>query len=302
MPDVRSCTWGNRTMFRGRFALAIGTVAAMLGVASVMAAPPAQSEVGWPVAVRAIDARTIRVAMPGAGIEDVRVIGVEVPDAPRPGAPDVCHGQEATTFVRTRIPGGKPLVLVADPLAGDRDDAGRLLRHVIFEADPNDPLSPEAPMVGGITAPLGLAQLLVEGGHGRAASVPSLYEVQLRMLEADAREAGRGLWSPSTCDGRVESSDPTVSAERGPVDLSVPALELPPAIRAILGTQPGMNDALKPGQAALATTIAVSANSMATTVAIMTAIPTIAANYETPRTSSRPTPVPGPRPLPAPQP
>ena len=273
-----------------------------LGASSVLAAPPAQSDVPWPIAVRAIDARTISVAMPGAGLEEVRVIGIEVPDAPRPGAPDVCHGREATTFVRTRIPGGTKLVLVADPIVGDRDEAGRLLRHVIIDADPNDPLTPEAPAGGGITAPLGLAQMVLEGGYGRASPAASLYEIQLRLLEADAREAGRGLWSPSTCDGRVESSDPTVSAERGPVDLSVPALELPPAIRAILRNQPGMNDALKPGQAALATTIAVSANSMATTVAIMTAIPTIAANYETPRTSSRPTPVPGPRPLPAPQP
>ena len=289
-------------MVRGRVALAVGTAATMLGVASVMAAPPAQSEVSWPVAVRAIDARTISVAMPGAGIEEVRVIGIEVPDAPRLGAPDACHGREATTFVRTRIPGGTKLVLIADPIVGDRDEAGRLLRHVIIDADPNDPLTPEAPASGGITAPLGLAQLLLEGGHGRASSAASLYEIQLRLLEADAREAGRGLWSPSTCDGRVESSDPTVSAERGPIDLSVPALELPPAIRAILRNQPGMNDALKPGQAAIATTIAASANSMATTVAVLTAIPSVAGSYDTPRTSSRPTPVPGPRPLPAPQP
>jgi micrococcal nuclease len=254
------------------------------------------------VAIRAIDARTITVAMPGAGLEEVRVIGVEVPSAPSPGVPNVCHGTEATTFVRTRIPGGKPLVLVADPLAGDRDDAGRLLRHVIIEADPNDPLTPEAPEAGGMTAPLGLAQMLVEGGHGRAAAVPSLYEVQLRMLEASAREAGRGLWSPVTCDGRVESGDPAVAADPGPVDVAVPTLELPPAIRAIFGNQPGVADAFKPGQAAIAAVIAASADSMATTVAIMTAIPTIAASYDTPRTSSRPTPVPGPLPLPTPRP
>ena len=284
--------------------VALVVMAAMvtLGASSVLAAPPAQSEVAWPVAVRAIDARTISVAMPGAGIEEVRVIGVEVPDAPRPGAPDACHGPEATAFVRGRIPGGTKLLLVADPLAGDRDDSGRLLRHVIIDADLNDPLTTEAPEAGGLTVPRGLAQMLLEGGHGRASPAASLYEIQLRLLEADAREAGRGLWSPSTCDGRVESSDPTVSAERGPVDLSVPSLELPPAIRAILGTQPGMNDALKPGQAAIATTIAASANSMATTVAVLTAIPSIAGSYDTPRTSSRPTPVPGPRPLPAPQP
>lgn len=289
-------------MVLARVVLAVGTAATMLGVASVMAAPPAQSEVPWPIAVRAIDARTISVSMPGAGIEEVRVIGIEVPDAPRPGVPNVCHGPEATTFVRTRIPGGTKLVLIADPLIGDRDDAGRLLRHVIIEADPNDPLTPEAPANGGITAPLGLAQMLLEGGHGRASPMSSLYEIQLRLLEADAREAGRGLWSASTCDGRVESSDPTVSAERGPVDVSVPSLELPPAIRAILGNQPGVADALKPGQAAIATTIAVSANSMATTVAVLTAIPTIAASYEAPRPASPSMSVPGPRPTPAPQP
>jgi micrococcal nuclease len=274
----------------------------MLGAASVMAAPPAQSEVAWPIAVRAIDARTISVSMPGTGLEEVRVIGIEVPDAPRPGVPDVCHGLEATTFVRTRIPGGTKLVLIADPLVGDRDDAGQLLRHIIIDADPNDPLTPEAPEAGGITAPLGLAQMLLEGGHGRAAPVPSLYEVQLRMLEAGAREAGRGLWSPDTCGGRVVTADPAVVADPGPVEVAVPSLELPPAIRAILGNQPGMNDALKPGQAAIATTIAASANSMATTVAVLTAIPSVAGSYDTSRRSTRPTPVPGPRPLPTPQP
>ena len=283
-------------------AIVAGTVATLLGAASVMAAPPAQSDVAWPFVVRAIDARTISVAMPGAGIEEVRVIGVEVPDAPRPGVPDACHGPEATAFVRARLMGGKPLVLVADPLAGDRDDAGRLLRHVIIEADPNDPLTPEAPESGGMTAPLGLAQMLIEGGHGRAAPVPSLYEVQFRMLEAGARESGRGLWSPDTCGGRVVTADSAVVAEPGPVEVAVPSLELPPAIRAILGSQPGVADAFKPGQAAIATTIAASTNSMATTAAILTAIPTIAASYDTPRTSTRSTPVPGPRPLPAPQP
>lgn len=240
--------------------------------------------------------------MPGAGLEDVRVIGVEVPDAPRPGVPDACHGLEATTFVRTRIPGGKPLVLVADTLAGDRDDAGRLLRHVILEADPNDPLTPEAPDADGMSVHLGLAQMILEGGHGRAAPVSSLFEVQMRMLEASAREAGRGLWSPETCNGRIETTDPAVAVDPGPVDVTMPSLELPPAIRAILGDRPGVADAFKPGQAAIATTIAASANSMATTAAIMTAIPTITASYETPRASSGPRPVPGPRPLPAPQP
>jgi micrococcal nuclease len=289
-------------MIRGGVAPTVVAMMTTLVASSVLAAPPVQSDVPWPIAVRAIDARTIRVAMPGAGLEEVRVIGVEVPDAPRPGAPDACHGREATTFVRTRILGGTKLVLIADPLVGDRDGAGRLLRHVILEADPNDLLTPEAPASGGITAPLGLAQMLLEGGHGRASPVTSLYEMQLRLLEADAREAGRGLWSPSTCDGRVESSDPTISAERGLVDLSVPSLELPPAIRAIFGDWPGVTDALKPGQAAVATTIAVSANSMATTVAIVTAIPTFAASYDTPRPASPSMPVPGPRPTPAPQP
>ena len=133
---------------------------------------------------------------------------------------------------------------------------------------------------------MSLAYLLVSGGYARVRALPypSIFTPQLRVAEDHARAEGAGVWSPAGCGSSLTADGITVNPEeQAAIDpqvllpITVPDLELPPAVRAILGDSPAIGSALAPGRAAVATTIAAANSSMATTFAVLTAIPTIAA-------------------------
>lgn len=272
----------------------------------------ADTDLPFFVAMRAIDPTTVEVAFPGGGFEQVRMIGIDPVGPVLPGQDTGCLAGEAKRFIQTRLPPGSPLVLVADPTQPDRDTDRRLLRHVIIYTDPNAPVVPDAVPNPMVRAPMNLAYLLVSGGLAqvRALPNPSIYTPQLRVAQETAREEGTGVWSPTVCgsspapDGHgMNPDEQAVTDPRVLLPITVPELELPPAVRALLGDSPAIDAALGPGRAAVATTIAAANSSMATTFAVLTAIPTIAATRGEPG-QARPiaTVTPPPIPLPTPEP
>lgn len=270
----------------------------------------ADTDLPFPVVVRAIDPRTLEVAIPGMGFQHVRVIGIDATGPSVPGQDTGCRVDEAKRFIQTRVPGGSPVLLVADPTQPDRDTDGRMLRHLIVETDPNAALVPDAVPDPMVRAPMNLGYLLVAGGYARVRELPnpSIYSPQLRVAEDNARAEESGIWSPSACGGSLRSDGtplkPDDSAGIDPtilLPLTVPELELPPAVRAILGHNPAIDALLAPGRAAVATTIAAANSSMATTSAVLTAIPTIAASHGGSAQSEPPAPL-TPPPLPVPTP
>ncbi|MCX5984913.1 MAG: hypothetical protein NTX54_00105 [Chloroflexi bacterium] len=69
----------------------------------------ADTDLPFPVAIRAIDQRTVEVAIPGIGLQQVRMIGI---DAARPEVQRQdtgCVADEAKRFIQTRVPGGSPV-------------------------------------------------------------------------------------------------------------------------------------------------------------------------------------------------
>lgn len=88
----------------------------------------AHTDTPFPVAIRAIDPSTAEVAVPGAGIERVRLIGTDTAGPVVPGQETGCMFDEAKRFIRTRVPGGSPVLWVANPTQPDRDADGWLLR------------------------------------------------------------------------------------------------------------------------------------------------------------------------------
>jgi micrococcal nuclease len=122
---------------------------------------------------RVVDGDTIEVTI-GAGVEDVRYIGVDTPESVAPGEPVECFGKAASRE-NERLVGGETVRLVFD--SERRDDYGRLLAYVYV-------------------GELFVNGALVEDGFARTLEIePNTSRAgRLERLEADAGREGRGLW------------------------------------------------------------------------------------------------------------
>jgi micrococcal nuclease len=126
--------------------------------------------------VRVVDGDTIRVRI-GDRIERVRYIGIDTPESVKPGTPVQCFAKRASA-ANSALVAGRRVRLVAD--VEHRDRYGRLLAYVYRE--------PDGAFVN--------AQL-VRDGFARTLTIPPnvAHAAELARLAAQARIAGRGLWS-----------------------------------------------------------------------------------------------------------
>ena len=126
--------------------------------------------------VRIVDGDTIHVRV-GGRREKVRYIGVDTPESVKPGAPVECFAERASAF-NGRLVAGERVRLVRDD--EPRDRYGRLLAYV-YRA--RDGLFVNADLVRrGYAVPLTIPPNVAHAG-------------EFRRLAAEARRAGRGLWS-----------------------------------------------------------------------------------------------------------
>lgn len=126
---------------------------------------------------RVVDGDTLVVAI-GAQEERVRLIGVDTPESVDPRRPVECFGKEASAFTASLVPEGTVVYLVRDVEARDRYD--RLLAYVYRDDDD-----------------LFVNAELVRQGYALPLTIPPnvAHSAELVALAAEAREAGRGLWS-----------------------------------------------------------------------------------------------------------
>jgi micrococcal nuclease len=134
---------------------------------------------------RVIDGDTIVVNINGKN-ETIRLIGVNTPETVDPRKPVQCFGKEASNFVKNMLT-GQSVRLQSDPTQSDRDKYGRLLRYVYL----GDVLVDEE---------------LISSGYGfeYTYDVPYMYQKEFKASEAYARGGQLGLWSPDSCDGKLE--------------------------------------------------------------------------------------------------
>ncbi|MFN2489094.1 MAG: thermonuclease family protein [Actinomycetota bacterium] len=156
----------------------------------------AEEPPGYEVAVvtRVVDGDTIEVNVtgraegPGAGDAqigqnyDVRFIGIDTPESVKPDSPVECFGKEASAATDALV-AGTEVRLVKDVEETDQYD--RLLRYVYLGDEMVD------------------ARLVVNG-YAFAYTYPAnVRHADLFVaLGREARERGRGLWSPDACDGK----------------------------------------------------------------------------------------------------
>lgn len=130
---------------------------------------------------RVVDGDTIEVLIGGTA-ETIRLLGIDTPESVDPRSPVECFGLEASDHVASMLPMGTEIRLVRDVEARDR--YGRLLAYVYRVAD-------------GTFVNL----TLVRDGFAAVLTYPPnvAHADELTAGAAEARGAGRGLWS--ACPG-----------------------------------------------------------------------------------------------------
>ena len=127
------------------------------------------------------DGDTLRIRIDGVE-ERVRLIGIDTPETRGRGGLRECFGAEATARLKSLLPPGTAVRLERD--AEPRDRYERLLAYV-YRADDD----------------LFVNMAMARDGYAAALTFPPnvTYAEQFREAAADARDAGRGLWS--ACGG-----------------------------------------------------------------------------------------------------
>jgi micrococcal nuclease len=148
--------------------------------------------------VSVVDGDTVKVSREGRTLT-VRLIGIDTPETTDPRRPVQCFGAEASARAHELLDGSL-VQLEFDPSQGSQDKYGRTLAYVYAGST----------MVN---------QVLVEQGYAReyTYSQPYRYQAQFKSAEADARAAGLGLWSASTCNGDTTSAATDVAQPTPPV-------------------------------------------------------------------------------------
>ncbi len=183
-PPSRSPIRGGRTILAIACAAAVSRGAAC--ASDDITGAPADADLG--VVTHLVDGDTLDVEIGGTE-ERVRLIGVDTPESVAPERPVQCYGAEASAFLESLVPEGTEVRLERD--VEPRDQFGRLLAYV-YRAD--DDLLVNLELVA-----QGYADAVTYGDN------EALYPT-LVAAEAEARDAGRGLWG--VCAGPDEDIAP----------------------------------------------------------------------------------------------
>lgn len=149
-----------------------------------VARQPVAEAVTNALVTRVKDGDTLVVKLDGGEEATIRLLGVNTPETVDPRKPVECFGKQASDFTKSKLHDAR-VRLDADPQADERDKYGRLLRNLTLE-DGTD-----------------FNALLIQEGYAYAyLSFPLDPERkrELKQLETEAKEAGRGLWGEGTCE------------------------------------------------------------------------------------------------------
>ena len=152
-----------------------GLIILLFGLGLLFWSVPAHSESA--VVVRVIDGDTITVQIAGA-IRTIRLIGVDTPETKHPTKKVQRGGQEASAFTQAALD-RQTVELVTDPAGDDSDRYDRLLRYVYLDGKNFN------------------ATLIREGYAVAIRQFPYSRKREFLALEAQARQARRGMWADS---------------------------------------------------------------------------------------------------------
>lgn len=152
---------------------------------------------------RVVDGDTAVITLSGGASEKVRFIGINTPESTTRHEP---YGEEASAYTK-RVLTGRTVYLETDVEL--RDKYGRLLAYIWLE-------KPVAETDAEIRTKMFNARLLLDGFAEQATYPPNVKYVDFFAVYArEAREAERGLWSPSVGSGTSSSGGGTGAAIGG---------------------------------------------------------------------------------------
>jgi micrococcal nuclease len=164
-------------MTRRASALIVIAIAVLAGGCARAASKPASQAGGTATVERVVDGDTIIARISGRR-ERVRFIGMDTPESVKPNTPVQCFAIEASNRTKALLPAGTGVRLVGD--VEQRDKYKRLLAYV-YRAKDN----------------LFVNLSLVRDGYAQPYTFPPnvAHTNEYESAAADARQAGRGLWS-----------------------------------------------------------------------------------------------------------
>jgi micrococcal nuclease len=186
---------GRRVLYPFVVSLAAVIVAACssTGTGTKTASPTATN--GGATVERVVDGDTIIVHL-GSRRERVRLIGIDTPESVKPNTPVQCFAIAASNRTKALLPAGTAVRLVGD--VDQRDQYKRLLAYVYRQRDN-----------------LFVNLSLVHDGYAVPYTFPPnvAHTNEFVSAAADARNAGRGLWS--ACSDTQRPSHADVATFRG---------------------------------------------------------------------------------------
>lgn len=123
---------------------------------------------------RAVDGDTLKVRLEDGSSKTVRILGIDTPETVDPRKQVQCFGHEASDHMKS-LATGKTVTLEAKP-DEDTDKYGRLLRYVRLDGQD-------------------IGAAMIQDGYAFSYRIfPHPRLAQYNALEAQARDAKRGLW------------------------------------------------------------------------------------------------------------
>lgn len=143
-----------------------------------------------------VDGDTLKINMAGT-VETLRLIGIDTPETVDPRKPVQCFGTEASSRAKVLL-SGQRVRIEADSTQDTRDKYGRLLVYVYRDDG------------------LFFNKAMVADGYAYEYTYDKAYKYQAEFKTAQlaAQNTGKGLWSPSTCNGKADPvAQPTTGSK-----------------------------------------------------------------------------------------
>ncbi len=145
----------------------------------------------YPV-LKVVDGDTLSVSIDGHSTT-LRLIGINTPETVDPRKPVECFGKEASNRAKALL-SGKKVSIELDPSQGNRDKYDRILAYVFLEDGTN------------------FNKLMIQEGYAYEYTYdkPYKYQQEFKLAQANAKNAGVGLWATDACSTKAETTTPVV--------------------------------------------------------------------------------------------